>query len=422
MSAPAPLSDTATLGELLLEEALVNLETPGQVVVKQLEQRQRLPGVVVVEHGELVGLVSRRQLYQGLSQPYALEIFLRRPIRVFLDLTPNCYQPLVVDYRDSVSAGVHQALARPAQVLFEPLIIRLAHPRLPCLQSYFLLDFHTLMLAHAQISAAVNRKMKLQQQQLQQEQATVQRYTTQLESQQQLIQARNRQLEQQQQRMATQAQAIHTLNQHFMQIGTLLSKEGKKAFQATFAGVNAICQQTDQITTVGQRLETELKTIEDTSQVIEQISCQVHHLSDQAAVLTQQAREGDLSQALEGLGAITEEIRHLSQQTAHAGHQVKALGDRFCDRITAFQASAHRGTVTARSLIREIEQAAIALSELENLVQRAKQSPADIGPTAADAISGDVEPPTEKCPTAPNGSTSTVDERKNILEGIVSTG
>ncbi|MEO0540653.1 MAG: hypothetical protein AAFZ80_07285 [Cyanobacteria bacterium P01_A01_bin.105] len=374
MSSPVTLTDAAVLGELLLEEAQVNTETPGRTVVQQFEQRQRLPGVVVADSGKIVGLISRRQLYQALSQPYALDIFLRRPIRVFLDLNVHCQHPLVLQAQETVQGAVRQALSRPSQSLFEPIIVVLSHPRLPHLRSHFLLDFHTLMLAHSQIAAAANQTMRRQQQQLQQEQQKVNAYTTQLENQQQTIAERNRQLEHQQQHMAHQTQAIQALNQRFMQIGTLLSQEGKKAFQATFAGVNDICQHTDQILIAGQRLEAELVTIDETSKLIEQVSRQVHHLSVQATIFANHACSNHASQELEGFSYITEEISHLSHRTSEAGRQIKSLGDRFRSRIDTFQASAQDGTVTARSLIREIEHAAIALSELEHLVEQTEQA------------------------------------------------
>ena len=99
MSSPVALTDVAVLGELLLEEAQIDLETPGRTVVAQFEQRQRLPGVVVVDRSQnqIVGLISRRQLYQGLSQPYAPEIFLRRPVRIFLDRNPHSCDPVIID-------------------------------------------------------------------------------------------------------------------------------------------------------------------------------------------------------------------------------------------------------------------------------------------------------------------------------------
>ncbi|MEL6137458.1 MAG: hypothetical protein AAFR42_08635 [Cyanobacteria bacterium J06628_6] len=370
MSSPVTLTDAAVLGELLLEEAQVTPCTPGRTVVQQFEQRQHLPGVVVIDQGAVVGVISRRQLYQGLSQPYALEIFLRRPIRVFLDLNPYCSTPLTLSYQTSVQSGVSKALSRPTHALFEPILVEFAHPRLPRLRNFFLLDFHTLMLAHSQIAASANQQLRQQQEQLEQEQLKVETYAQQLEANQTVIQARNRQLERQQQQLVNQAQEIQSLNQRFMQIGELLSHEGKRAFQATFAGVNAICHHTDQIMGVGQRLETELMTVHETSHLIDQVSRQVHHLSVQAAIFANQACANGECQELSGFSYITEEISNLTQQTAEAGRQIELLAGQFRDRVRTFQSSAQSGTVTARSLIREIEQAAISLSELENIVRQ----------------------------------------------------
>ena len=195
MSSPVTLTDTATVSDLLLEESQIDLTTLGHVVVQQFEQRQRLPGVVVLDGDTIVGLISRRQLYQSLSQPYALEIFLRRPIRIFLDLNPSCRLPLILNYQESVQSGVRKALSRPAQDLFEPLVVQIEHPQLPHLSSAFLLDFHTLMLAHTQIAAAVNQKMQDQQRQLLAQQTQLKTYAQQLERHQGMIAERNNQLD-----------------------------------------------------------------------------------------------------------------------------------------------------------------------------------------------------------------------------------
>ncbi|MEL6130702.1 MAG: hypothetical protein AAFX51_02965 [Cyanobacteria bacterium J06636_28] len=364
MSSPAQLTESATLGELLLQEAQVSPDTLGHEVVQQFEQRPRLTGVLVIENDIIVGAISRHHLYQGLSQPYALEIFLKRPIQVFLDVNPHCCEPLILGYGERVDIATQKGLSRSSQYLSEPIVVEFQHPQLPGFCNYFLLDFHTLLLANSQVLAFVNGQMKQQKQLLEEARSHAETYSQQLERQQHEIQLRNHLLEDQQQKLLSQSQKIQTLNQRFMQIGKVLSKEGKKAFQATFAGVNAICQNTDEIVSIGRLLESELATIQSTSLLIENVSRQVRHLSVQAAIAIHKS-----GPELAGFSHIAEEITQLVNQTREAGRQMNTLAERFQDRVHTFTHSAQAGTTVARTLIQEIEQAAIAITDLEQLLQ-----------------------------------------------------
>ena len=370
MSFTAKLTDTATIGDLLLEEAQVNPQTLGNEVVHQFEQRQQLTGVLVIENDTVVGAISRHQLYQGLSQPYALEIFLKRPIQVFLELNPHCCSPLILSHSERVDIATQKGLSRSSQYLSEPVVVQFHHPQIPRFQNYFLLDFHTLLLANSQVLAFVNDQMQQQKQLLEDARSSAETYSQQLEVQQREIKSRNILLENQQQQLLSQSQKIQTLNQRFMQIGKVLSKEGKKAFQATFAGVNAICQNTDQIVRIGRLLESELDTIESTSTLIEDVSRQVRQLSVQASIAIHKS-----GPELVGFSYIAEEIAQLVNQTREAGRQMNTLAAGFHNHVQAFTHSAQDGTKVARTLILEIERAAIALIDLEQLLQDYETSP-----------------------------------------------
>lgn len=383
------LTETATLAELNLEEAQVNPNTFGNEVVQQFEKRQRLTGVLVVEDSQIVGAISRHQLYQGLSQPYALEIFLKRPIRVFLDLNPHCYDPLVLDHSERVDVATQKGLSRPSKYLYEPIIVKISHPRLANFVTYFLLDFHTLLLANSQVLAFVNGQMQQQKQLLEEARHHAETYSQKLEAQQQQIQARNvllenqqREiksrnllLENQQQQLVMQSQKIQSMNQRFLEIGKVLSKEGKKAFQATFSGVNAICQNTDQIVDIGRLLESELETIQSTSKLIENVSRQVRQLSVQAAIAVHKS-----GPEMAGFSYIAEEIAHLVNQTREAGQQMNTLAEGFQNHVHTFTSSAQDGTKVARTLISDIEQASIALVDLERLLQDYEANPHNTPP------------------------------------------
>lgn len=366
MTSVPKFTDQSTLEELWLREYQTGPDTLGNVIVSQFEDQPDLPGVLILnQSSELMGMVSRRQLYHELSQPFAIELFLKRPIQTFLEVNPHCSDPFILSYNERIDEAVRLSLTRPPDELAEPIVVEFQHPQLPDMLSYFLLDYHTLLLAHSQILSAVNDQIQQQSLLLKQERNKAQRFATQLELQKNEIQERNLLLEEQKQQLLVQSDEIQLLNQRFIYVSKILSKEGKKAFQATFAGVNAICQNTDQITSIGKMLEVELETIDAASLLIEKVSRQVRQLSIQAAIAINKQQGHEIS----GFGYIVQEIGHLINQTGEAGRQMRSLADRFRERVDTFTQSAQSGTSVARSLIGEIEQAAIALSGLERVVQ-----------------------------------------------------
>lgn len=359
-----PLTANASLGELLLYDAQVHPQMIGRTVASQFDQRPALPGVIVVEDSKVLGVISRRNFHHHLSHPYGQEIHLQRAVSIFLEIHPKSTLVLQLPESTRIENAVQQGLQRLGEQVFEPIVVTFESQLLPKFRYHFLLDFQVLLLAQSKILSALNTEARAQQKQLEREQQKVRNYMALLQQQQSHIYHRNQLLEAQKQEMVKQSQNIEHLNRRFFHMGQLLAVEGKKAFQATFAGVNAICQNTNQVVDTGALLNTELEAIHATSQLIQQVSRQVRHLSVQAGILAHQS-----GIELNGFSHIATEISQLTVQTADAGRRLDLLANRFEERLAALMQSAQGGTVVARSLITEIEQAGIALNELEKLVQ-----------------------------------------------------
>jgi len=365
MSHLTPLTARSTIGELALTDFQISPSVPGRVVAQQLEQRPHLSGVLVVESGQVLGVISRRRFHACLSQPYGLELFLKRPIQIFLESYNQHRPPLILPHTETIDVAVRRGLGRENdEDVFEPIVVLFEGPPHTNTQAYYLLDFQTLLLAQSQILTEVNTQIEHQRSHLEHEQKKVREYAHLLEQQKAVIQERNQVLEQQQSQLISQSQQIEQLNSRFMKIGRVLSHEGKKAFQATFSGVNAICLNTNQVVNIGRLLGEELATIHRTSHLIEEVSQQVRHLSVQAAIVANRA-----GAEMSGFSHIAADIAKLVNRTFEAGQQMNRVVDRFKERIGKLTESAQMGTAVARSLLAEIEQAAIALNELESLVQ-----------------------------------------------------
>jgi methyl-accepting chemotaxis protein len=364
----------STLGDLPLSDFQVSPTTLGRAIAHQFSQRSDLPGVIIADRQGIVGTISRRNFYAIVNRPQHRDAFINRPVSVFLKNHKKSLRFLQMRDSEKIDVAVRLALSRPNQDVYEPIVVLFTDPGLPDFKAFFLLDFKTLLIAQTKIITAVNLEIHASRtetqhyiQKLEREQHKVQEYAKLLESQKTVIQERNLLLETQQVELLEQAREISHYNKRLIKIGKLLSSEGKKAFQATFDGVNAICQNTAQIVNTGRLLSSELQTIRETSKLIEEISRQVQHLAVQAAIVAN--RTGF---EMRGFGQITSEIGKLVGQTFEAAGRTEQVAERFRNHIADLTQSAHAGTTTARSLVSKIEQAEIALAELEALVQLEK--------------------------------------------------
>lgn len=138
-----------TVGGLRAHTVSISPQTPMGWVVRELENSPELPGVLVFEKGEYRGVLSRRRIYQGLSRPYALELFVKHPASRFYSEFDICHTPIASRMR--VEDAVRLALGRPGEQIYEPLVIAQDQGKL-CL-----LDMQVLLMAQSQLLVNANR-------------------------------------------------------------------------------------------------------------------------------------------------------------------------------------------------------------------------------------------------------------------------
>ena len=110
-----------TLAELPVAECQVPVETPISVVRSQLDANPDLPGFIISDGHRFLGMVSRARLMERLSQPFALEIYARRPVRVMLDEIEGT--ALLLSGETRIHEAVSTALSRPAELVFDPIVV-----------------------------------------------------------------------------------------------------------------------------------------------------------------------------------------------------------------------------------------------------------------------------------------------------------
>lgn len=147
----AELHIDSTLGALPLHPFGVDWQSPGQLVFQQFEADPSLPGVLLYQGSELKGVISRRHFLEAMSRAYGRELFLRRPLAVLYDFVHTEW--LALPAVTSITAAAQLAVARPAPLLYEPIVVTGD-------QTHALVSVQDLLQAQAQIYQLTNNLLQ----------------------------------------------------------------------------------------------------------------------------------------------------------------------------------------------------------------------------------------------------------------------
>jgi serine phosphatase RsbU (regulator of sigma subunit) len=131
----------STLQELQLIEFSLDVSTPGKVLSQAFENSSELPGVILLDHGQFVGMISRRQFLERMSRPYGVELFTRRSIQCLYDFIQA--EPLICSGDMLILAAALKSLERSPESLYEPIVVEVAP------QVYRLLGAYQLIVAQS---------------------------------------------------------------------------------------------------------------------------------------------------------------------------------------------------------------------------------------------------------------------------------
>jgi signal transduction histidine kinase len=155
-----PDHDAAPLivGELPMSEHRVSPQSATAVVAELFERNPSLVGVIVADDQEqqgreLLGIVARSRLLERLSQPFALELYLKRPIRQMHDVIDS--DPDIMSAAADIQEAAHAALSRPTARAYEPIVVKTTDGSLR------LLDVHTLLMAQSRLLELANETIRL---------------------------------------------------------------------------------------------------------------------------------------------------------------------------------------------------------------------------------------------------------------------
>jgi len=148
------LSLESTLQELSLSDFQVEASHPGKEVAQTFQANPLLPGVILTEQSQFAGMISRRRFLEQMSRPYGLELFLKRPLHSLYRFAGA--EVLRLSGDTQIVEAARLALQRPAEALYEPIVVELEAG------IYRLLDVHQLLIAQSQIQALTTQLLNEQ--------------------------------------------------------------------------------------------------------------------------------------------------------------------------------------------------------------------------------------------------------------------
>ncbi|MFW6359710.1 MAG: diguanylate cyclase domain-containing protein [Chroococcales cyanobacterium] len=141
----------STLTRLSLYSFQIECSCPGQIVANRFQLDPTLPGVILTEQGRLMGMISRRRFLERMSQPYSLELFLKRPVKCLYNLIQTDF--LVLPGNMPIVEAARRALDHSVRFFDEPIVVEVAP------QVYRLLDAHELLVAQSSIHQLTTQLM-----------------------------------------------------------------------------------------------------------------------------------------------------------------------------------------------------------------------------------------------------------------------
>lgn len=148
------ISLESTLLDLPLYNCQIELTQQAKEVAQAFEGNSMLPGVILTDRGNFVGIISRRVFFERVNRRYGLEMFFKRPIEVLYRFSKQ--ELLLLPGSKLIVEAAQESLYRSAELVYEPVVVEISP------QTYRLLDVHQLMVAQSRIHQLTNKLLKKQ--------------------------------------------------------------------------------------------------------------------------------------------------------------------------------------------------------------------------------------------------------------------
>ena len=142
----------STLSDLPLIHFQAELSCPMAAIARIFDKHPLIPGVILVEGGQFVGMISRRRLLENLIHPGGIELFFNESLEVLYSYARS--EMLVLPETKKILTAAQLGLRRSPELLAEPVVVEgNIASSLPetNLKTYKLLDVNKLNITYWQI-------------------------------------------------------------------------------------------------------------------------------------------------------------------------------------------------------------------------------------------------------------------------------
>lgn len=363
------LNIDATIGQLPTYNYQVSYTTSGLVVAEKFRQQPDLPGVIINDEIETIGMISRQKFQEQMSVSDRASFYKKRAIVELLNTLR--IPPLIISDDCKITEAAQAVLNRSQSLVYEPIIV------LSSDQVCGMLDCHTLLLAQSHILAKIQvdfgEKVQENEKNLQLLKSAEEKmkiYEQKLASNPQKKQASITNKEQStksQNLLLRQSQTLAHENQKLLRIFRLVYDEFSKAFQTISTNSNTINSHAGEVMNTSKLFDVELETIDRHSTNIVKITQQVRHLVMQASIIGNQSSlpSSNLTQIN---SEINRELSRLVQQSIESGSQINKVISSMKIRVTKIMYLATENTQISQGLLQKVARASLALSELQETI------------------------------------------------------
>ncbi len=148
------LSLESTLLDLPLYDCQIELTQQAKEVAHTFEKKPLLPGVILTDRGNFVGIISRRLFFERVNRRYGLEMFFKRPIEVLYRFSRK--EILILSGNKLILEAAEESLYRSAELVYDPIVVEVTP------DTYWLLDVQQLMVAQSKIHQLTNKLLQKQ--------------------------------------------------------------------------------------------------------------------------------------------------------------------------------------------------------------------------------------------------------------------
>jgi len=153
------LGRTSTVAQLRLYDCQIQSSQLVYQVNESFKNNPSLPGIILFENNQMRGMISQKTFLQYMNRPYTQELYFKRSIKYLLD--ELALESLIVSKNTSILDAVQRSLARPPELLEEPILVQFSP------SDYKILNVHDLLIASLQIQKQINQFLILTNQELQ---------------------------------------------------------------------------------------------------------------------------------------------------------------------------------------------------------------------------------------------------------------